>query len=86
MRLLDKIVDRLKAAATRAKDSLGRLGAAMRGLEKIEGNPHPAVVKSLIPRSHFTKKGPGVRKSARQAFRAMTADQRATARRMGWMR
>lgn len=47
---------------------------------------HPLYVKSLIPRSHFTKKGPGVRRSAQRAIAEMTRDQRQVAKAFGWIR
>lgn len=85
--------DKLRRAATRAADSFRRLGTAMQRLKPKDDidafNPNsadPEVVKALIPRSHFTKRGPGVRASAAEAFRRMTSEQRATARRMGWLR
>lgn len=46
----------------------------------------PIIVKAMIPRSAFTKKGPGVRAQLREAVGKMTPDQRAVARRMGWIR
>jgi len=85
--------DKMRRAATRAVDSFKRLGAAMQRLKPQDDidafNPNsadPDVVKALIPRSHFTKRGPGVRASAADAFSRMTSEQRATARRMGWLR
>ena len=84
--------EKMRRAATRAVDSFKRLGAAMQQLKPKDdldafnpNSPDPLVVKALIPRSHFTKKGPGVRASARAAFARMTSEQRATARRMGWL-
>ncbi len=46
---------------------------------------NPLYVKSLIPRSHFTKKGPGVRRSAQRAIAQMTPAQRQVAREYGWI-
>lgn len=46
----------------------------------------PRWVRSLIPRSHFTKRGPGVRRSAQLAFASMTRGQRTVARFYGWLR
>lgn len=41
-------------------------------------------VKALIPRSWFTKKGPGVTARAREAWRKMTPGQRRVCVRRGW--
>lgn len=47
--------------------------------------PHaPVIVLAMIPRSHFTKTGPGVRAKSRRAFFKMTTAQRATAIAQGW--
>lgn len=48
-------------------------------------SPHPAVVKSILPRSHFTKKGPGVRRATERAIGQMTREQRRVAREHGWI-
>jgi len=84
---------KLRAGAVKAAQGLARLKRSIHGLtprtqqaDSELPDTHPLVVKSLIPRSHFTKRGPGVRASARQAFARMTSEQRATARRMGWLR
>src|ERR1041384_6184373 len=45
---------------------------------------HPIVVRSLIPDSWFTKRGPGVEARARQAFRDMRPSQRVVAMTCGW--
>lgn len=78
-------------AARKLRDGMTRLGAATQTLNAdVQAfNPNsadPFMVKSQIPRSHFTKKGPGVDEAARQAFASMTPDQRETARRMGYLR
>lgn len=44
----------------------------------------PLIIKAQIPRSHFTRKGPGVEKSARRAFAGFTAAQQHYACSRGW--
>lgn len=46
----------------------------------------PEIVKALLPRSAFTKSGPGVRDKIRSALATMTPNQRKLARRRGWDR
>lgn len=43
------------------------------------------IVKSMLPRSCFTKRGPGVTTQVRDAWRKMTPDQRATCVDRGWI-
>lgn len=50
-----------------------------------ETSTKPIVVKKLIPRSYFTKRGPGVEAEARAAFREMTQGQRLVAVGRGWL-
>lgn len=72
LRLCKSIADRLRKA----------MGLA--AYDKLLPNHHPMRVLAQVPRSHFTKTGPGVRASARRAFYAMTRDQRRTAVSRGW--
>ncbi len=44
----------------------------------------PFIIKALIPRSHFTKKGPGVSANARHAFSRLTGAQQHYACSRGW--
>jgi len=67
----------------RAADNLRRM-MGLAQYEKLVPNYHPMRVLALIPRSHFTKTGPGVRANARRAFYEMTRDQRRTAVSRGW--
>lgn len=51
---------------------------------ELDALPHPIVVKSKIPRSAFTKTGPGVRAELRRALLRMTVEQRLVAKNRGW--
>lgn len=81
----------VNAAANLAHDLRKKMQQLVNGTKTLptsfdfpDDSPHPTRVKQLIPKSHFTKKGPGVSKEAHRCFIRMTHDQRATARRMGW--
>ena len=45
----------------------------------------PQVVKALIPKSWFTKKGPGRLKDAKSAYARMSVEQREIAIKKGWL-
>ena len=49
------------------------------------GENDPQVIKAQIPRSWFTKKGPGRLKNARRAYAQMTVEQRKIAIDKGWL-
>ncbi len=46
----------------------------------------PRVVKSLLPKSCFRKRGPGVEANFRRAYWQLTPAQREVARSFGWIR
>lgn len=46
---------------------------------------NPDAIKRLLPRSGFTKKGPGVSANRRAALIRMTSEQRAVCRAHGWI-
>lgn len=48
--------------------------------------PLPAIVKQLLRKSAFTKRGPGVLANLRNDLARLTPAQRIVARRMGWDR
>lgn len=49
-------------------------------------DPHPNFVKAQIPRSAFTRRGPGVVAELRRVLAGFTQEQRAVCRSRGWDR
>lgn len=52
--------------------------------QQILEQASPTLVKARLPRSAFTKKGPGVRASLRYTLKKMTVEQRKIAYENGW--
>lgn len=52
---------------------------------ELEDTLEPQLIKAMIPRSWFTKKGPGVTHDAREAFLRMTPAQQDIAIERGWL-
>ena len=59
---------------------LGLTGAATTATASTD----PEFIKAQLPRSAFTKSGPGVRASLRNVLKGMTVEQRQVAYARGW--
>lgn len=76
---------RAKRSASKLRDFA--LGLLNPGIGKKGADPtvvDPLIIKAQIPRSHFTKKGPGVEKAAQRVFARFTGAQQDYACTRGW--
>jgi hypothetical protein len=78
--------DRIKKWLGNAADAVRRM-AGIQKVERFEVKPRPLPRRPVfIPRSSFTKKGPGVRARLWAALQEMTPAQRLYCRRKTWDR
>jgi hypothetical protein len=76
---------RAKRSAAKLRDFA--LGLLNPGIGKKGADPtvvDPLIIKAQIPRSHFTRKGPGVEKQALRIFARFTGAQQHYACSRGW--
>jgi len=94
----DSMFDKLRRVAVRSGRAFARKAQAvlrlretLAKLDLLPDHPmhplseNPDLVKSLLPPSCFTKKGPGVTAQKNAAVARMTVAQRRVARRHGWI-